>query len=171
MQEAAWDSPTVHTPEQGRGGRAQSEPGEAWSVPHDTTRDPTRWGREGPQVTRPVVGVDSWGRARTLGHQELLESLDALGSLLPRVLIGRRPLLENGRSRCGRSQVCFPLGLGTLAPSVRGRPALEHSPGSGSGHHLQQGRRGCPCREDSVPPVRGPRPPTPSQGRRPAAPP
>lgn len=117
MREAAWDSPPVHTPEQGRGGRAQSEPGEARSVPHDTTRDPTRWGREGPQVTRPVVGADSWGRARTLGHQELLESLDALGSLLPRVLIGRRPLLENGGSRCGRSQVCFRWDSGPWPPA------------------------------------------------------
>lgn len=59
-------------------------------------RDPTQWGRAGPQVARPAVGADSWGGARTFGHQELRESLDALGSLLPRVLVGRRPLAENG---------------------------------------------------------------------------
>lgn len=43
------------------------------------------------QAPRPV-----W--ALTLGHQELLEGLDALGGLLPSVFIGRRPLIEKAAS-------------------------------------------------------------------------
>lgn len=37
--------------------------------------------------------------ALTFGHQELLKGLDALASLLPRVLVGRRPLSESTASR------------------------------------------------------------------------
>lgn len=56
----------------------------------------TGLGRLGvPKASWHPSSVGTW--ALTFGHQELLESLDALRSLLPRVFIGRRSLSENAQ--------------------------------------------------------------------------
>lgn len=117
----------MHTPgrdEAGGTGRAR----EAWSVPHGTTRDPTRWGREGPQVTRPVVGVDSWGRARTLGHRELLESLDAWAAFSRVSSLAGGPCWENGRSRCQAEPSVLPAGTRDPGPQRAWTPSPRAQP-------------------------------------------
>ena len=120
---------------------------------------------------RPAVRADSWGGARTLGHQELRESLDALGSLLPRVLIGRRPLSENGRRITLWAEPSM-LSAGTQdpGPQCAWTPGPRAQPGERLWTPPAAGPGGCPRGEDSAPPVRGPKPPAPSQGHRPAAP-
>lgn len=72
----------------------QPKPAGAWEAPVRARA----WGRGGPPVASSV-GVRGrgrgWGWALTFRHQERLESLDALGSLVPCVFVGRRALSED----------------------------------------------------------------------------
>lgn len=72
--------------------------------------------------------------ALTFGHQEILERLDALGSLLPCVVIGRRPLPADTASRCGHTLVWSPqgpsMGPGPLPSASHGAwPHVRPGPG------------------------------------------
>lgn len=74
----------------------QPKPAGAWEAPVRARA----WGRGGPPVASSVGARGrgrgwGWGWALTFRHQERLESLDALGSLVPCVFVGRRALSED----------------------------------------------------------------------------
>lgn len=102
------------------------------------------------------------GAALTLGHQQLLKGLDALASLLPRVLVGRRSLSGSAASRRGITARGAPhgaqRGVRTLPASSSSQAPCQAGPGAAAAPGTTQPAEGGlrDCRRVAAPSKAGP---------------